>query len=220
MLHLDDSKNLRYALKLFALKFFSESENTADGGKILRETLPDLKVYPEDGKKLAIDAVSSLIGDAGLKPLERDKKLYLISGFEQASPLVQNKLLKILEEPPEGVYFLIGATTLSPVLDTVKSRVRTLAVPPFSESEIFAALERKGKNPLNAEAAKSCRGIFGVAENITGGGWFEEISSAADEISSVTDAGDIAVTAIKYGETKYKNELPIFQTNEVRVILW
>lgn len=207
MLHLNDAKNLRSALKIFALKFFGLSGEETDGKRLLNESLPDCRVYPEEGKKLTADAITELLGDSALQPLEYDKKLYIISGFNEASALIQNKLLKTLEEPPEGVYFLLGATTLAPVLDTVKSRVKTLTVPPFTENEIYAALERKGTNPLNAEAAKSCAGIFGAAENMVSGGWFKEVSAAAKEICLTSTVGKIGEIAIKYGDIKQKAEL-------------
>ena len=207
MLHFQDAENMRAALKIFALKFFGVNEGDPVGKRILNETFPDLRVFPEEGKKLTVESASLLLADSALKPLEGDRKLFIISGFSDASPLIQNKLLKTLEEPPEGVYFLLGATTLAPVLDTVKSRVKTLTIPPFSESEIFSALERKGSNPLNGQAAESCGGIFGVAENMVNGGWFASVASAAEEICTATEIANAGPSAIKYGDIKYKAEL-------------
>ena len=207
MLHFQDAKNMREALKIFALKFFNVSENDPDGKRILNESFSDLKIFPEEGKKFTADSASALLADCALKPLERDKKLFIISGFNDATPLIQNKLLKTLEEPYDGVHFLLGATSLAPVLDTVKSRVKTLTIPPFSESEIFSALERKESNPLNRQASESCGGIFGVAENMVSGGWFAEVNSAAEEICTTTDIGRVGEVAVKYGDIKYKTEL-------------
>ena len=207
MLHFQDADNMRKALKIFSLRFFGVTESDPVGKRIINESFSDLKIFPEEGKKFTADAASALLADSALKPLEGDKKLYVISGFNVASPLVQNKLLKTLEEPLEGVYFLLGVTTLSPVLDTVKSRVKTLTVPPFSENEIFAALERKGSSPLNRQAAESCGGILGVAENMVSGGWFAEVYAAANEICNTSDVGKIGEVAIKYGDIKYKTEL-------------
>ena len=207
MLHFNDAKNLRLALKIFATRFFGLDGEEVDGKRLMNETLTDCRIYPEEGKKLTADAVSELLADSALQPLERENKLYIISGFNEASALLQNKLLKTLEEPPRGVYFLLGATTLAPVLDTVKSRVKTLSIPSFPEAEILKALERKGANPLNADAAKSCGGIFGQAENMVGGGWFKEILSAAREICTTTDIESVGAVALKYGDTKYKTEL-------------
>ncbi|MDE5788997.1 MAG: hypothetical protein K2H78_01130, partial [Clostridia bacterium] len=120
MLYFADERNLRSALKIFALKFFGESKDTRGGRLILSEGLPDLKVYPQPDKKLTAADAAAIVEDAALKPLEYDRKLYIISDFNNASPIFQNKLLKVLEEPPAGVHFLLGATSLSPVLDTVK----------------------------------------------------------------------------------------------------
>ena len=207
MLHFQDADNMRDALKIFALKFFGVTERDIIGKRILSESFSDVRIFPEEGKKFTADAASALLADSALKPLEGDKKLYIICGFSDASPLIQNKLLKTLEEPAEGVYFLLGTTSLAPVLDTVKSRVKGLSIPPFSENEIYAALERKGSNPLNRQAAESCGGILGVAENMVNGGWFAEVSAAAREICNTTEPGKIGEVAIKYGDTKYKAEL-------------
>ena len=207
MLHFQDAKNLRAALKIFALKFFGVTEADPDGKRIMNETFPDLVILPEEGKKFTADAASALLADCSLKPLEGDRKLYIICGFNDASALIQNKLLKTLEEPCGGVYFLLGATALAPVLDTVKSRVKTLTVPPFSERDIFLALERKGQNPLNKKAAESCGGIFGVAESMVTGGWFAEVDAAAQEICATLDIGKAGEVAAKYGDIKYRAEL-------------
>ncbi|MDE6504705.1 MAG: hypothetical protein K2L42_02410 [Clostridia bacterium] len=207
MLNFPDVKNLKSALMLFALKFFGAQENSPLGARILNGSYSDLKVYPADDKKLTAEAVSEILDDCAMRPVEGRKKLYVISGFDTASALLQNKLLKTLEEPLEGVHFLLGACSLAPVLDTVKSRVRILEIAPFTEVQIFAALERQAHREINASAAKSANGILGVAENMALGGWFGEILKAAKEICSVTRVGEIGAVAAKYGDTKYKNEL-------------
>ncbi|MDE5943443.1 MAG: hypothetical protein K2H30_04460, partial [Clostridia bacterium] len=207
MLDFADPVNLRGVLKLFALEFFGLDENSADGKRLLGGSLADCRIYPDEDKKIAADGIAEILDESAMKPVERDKKLFIICGFEQASALLQNKLLKTLEEPNEGVYFLLGVTNLAPVLDTVKSRVKKLTIPPFSEEEIFAALQRAGENPLNADAAKSCGGILGAAQNMVRGGWFKEVVSAAREICTTAKVQDIGAVAIKHGDTKYKTEL-------------
>lgn len=207
MLYFADQYNLRNALKLFALKFFGADENGRDGRLILSEGLADMKIYPAGDKKLTADVAAAIVDDAALKPLEHTRKLYVICGFESASPIFQNKLLKILEEPPEGVHFLLGATSLSPVLDTVKSRVKLLEIPPFTAQEIYNALERSGSNERNREVAKECGGILGVAENMLRGEWFSEVRVAAEELCSASTLSKAVSAAGKYGDFKYKKEL-------------
>lgn len=205
MLHFADLKNLRTALKIFAAEFYN-----ADGAlaaRIQNESFTDLTVYPAEGKKISVDGVSEIIEDSAMRPVEGDKKLYIITSFEGASALVQNKLLKTLEEPLPGIYFLLGVTTLAPVLDTVVSRVKMLEVPPFTADEVFEVLEREGANPHNLAAAKSCNGVLGDAQNMVSGGWFKEVQEAAWEICSVNKVSQIADAVKKYGEIKYREEL-------------
>ncbi|MDE7379824.1 MAG: hypothetical protein K2N14_02115 [Clostridia bacterium] len=207
MLYFPDERNLRTALKLFALQFFGADAEDRNGRLILTESLSDLKVYPAPDKKLTADAAASIVEDAVLKPLEYDRKLYIISAFDQASAIFQNKLLKVLEEPPAGVHFLLGATSLSPVLDTVKSRVKTLEIPRFTEGEILSALNRSGKNELNGAAAEACGGILGIAQDMLHGSWFGEVTKAAGELCYAVTTGKAAAAAVKYADCKYKREL-------------
>lgn len=207
MLYFPDERNLREALKLFALDFFGASENDRNGRLILGESLADLKVYPLPEKKLTAEAAGDIIDDAALRPLEYGRKLFIISDFHNASPIFQNKLLKILEEPPEGVHFLLGAATLAPVLDTVKSRVKMLEAPLFTPAQIYAALERSGKNANNRRAAEACGGVLGVAQNMVSGGWYAETVAAAEEICFASTVESAVSAAMKYGDFKYKREL-------------
>lgn len=207
MLYFADERNLRSALKFFALEFFGAQKEDRNGRLIISEGLPDLKVYPRAEGKLTADAASAIVDDSALKPLEYDKKLYIISDFQTASPIFQNKLLKVLEEPPAGVHFLLGTTSLAPVLDTVKSRVKLLEVPLFTPAQIFGALERSGKNELNAQVAEASGGVLGVAQDMLGGGWYEEVNGAAKEICAADSVKKATAAALKYGDFKYKREL-------------
>lgn len=207
MLCFNDPKNMREALKIFALAFFGVDENSSVGSRILHESFTDFKIYPEADKKFNTEAVSEILNDCAMKPVEGKRKLYCICGFESAPALLQNKLLKTLEEPLEGVYFILGAASLASVLDTVKSRVKLLEIASFSEEQIYSALERKRPSAVNRRAAASANGILGAAENLAEGGWFDEIQTAAREICSVTETGAAGPIAVKYGDTKYKNEL-------------
>lgn len=207
MLYYPDGDNLRAALKLFALKFFGAAKDGRDGRLILSEGLPDLKVYPLPDKKLTAESAAAIVEDAALRPLEKDRKLYIISEFQSASPIFQNKLLKVLEEPPAGVYFILGATTLAPVLDTVKSRVKLLEIPPFTPAEIYAALQRISDNPQNRQAAEACGGILGEARNMLSGDWYAQVERAAEDICAAATVEKAAGAAFRYGDFKYKGEL-------------
>jgi DNA polymerase-3 subunit delta' len=207
MLYFSDAVKLRQALKLFALKFFGATKDSRDGRLIEEEGLPDLKIYPAKDKKLAVSDANEVIDDSALRPVEGDKKLYIISDFDSAAPIFQNKLLKILEEPPEGVYFLLGASSLSPVLTTIRSRVKLLEIMPFSDEQILSALKRKGVKEGAEEVAKSCSGSLGRAESMLSSSWWADVNKAARELCQVKTLSEAGEAALKFGDTKYKNEL-------------
>lgn len=203
MLYFADPFNLRAALKLFARNFFPEDKPSQIDG----EGLSDLKIYPSVGEKLTADIATQIVEDSAIRPVRHDKKLYIISDFNEASPVFQNKLLKVLEEPPQGVYFLIGVTSLAPVLDTVRSRVKLLEIPPFTQEEIFCALQRQGSDTRNRAVAESCGGVLGEAENMLKGEWYGEVRRAAEEICAVSTLKEASAAAQKFGDFKYKKEL-------------
>lgn len=80
-------------------------------------TNPDLKYY-EDMK---IDDVRELILAAHESPYISKRKVYIINNIEKSKKEVLNGLLKIIEEPPKNVYFIL-LTKRMDILETIKSR--------------------------------------------------------------------------------------------------
>lgn len=52
-----------------------------------------------------------------------EDEVVIIMGAKKFSDIVQNKLLKILEEPPKNIIFIILANQKAMILDTIKSRL-------------------------------------------------------------------------------------------------
>lgn len=177
-----DQKYLRLFLTECAKAFFADmGERVQD--LIEKESFADCLFYPAKDEKFTADVASAIIDESLLRPWESTKKLFVLDGFSGAAPLVQNKLLKVLEEPPEGVYFLLGAVSEHAVLPTVLSRAKKLTVPPFSEKEAEEALSRThvGEKGLR-EAAAACGGVFSDAEALLEGGG-EEFALAEQFLS-------------------------------------
>lgn len=101
----------------------------------------DAAFYPMKGDSVVVDDVSDLIEKSYIKPLEGEKRFFVIDRGETMSAAVQNKLLKTLEEPPKNVHIIIGATTAYPLLPTVLSRVRRLEIPAFGQEKLINALK-------------------------------------------------------------------------------
>ena len=99
---------------------------------------PDITVIaPEDDKKsITVGQIRDMRQEAFIKPHKAEKRVFLIDGADTMNPQSQNALLKVLEEPPESVMFLLVAQNKAAFLDTVISRcvVLNLSAPEFSKA--------------------------------------------------------------------------------------
>lgn len=102
---------------------------------------PDVIVLPEKDEDFKVDSANRLVEESFIKPLETEKKIFLIRNAESMNTHAQNKLLKTLEEPPKNVIILIGTTSVYPLLPTVLSRVKKFEVQAFSDEKIFSAVK-------------------------------------------------------------------------------
>ncbi len=69
-----------------------------------------------------VDNVRNIIEAASFLPLLGTKKIYLVDEAHMLSKAACNAFLKILEEPPTSVFFILATTDPQKIPDTVKSR--------------------------------------------------------------------------------------------------
>jgi len=69
-----------------------------------------------------VDNVRQIIEASTLLPLLGRKKIYLIDEAHMLSKAAFNAFLKILEEPPASVFFILATTDEHKIIDTVRSR--------------------------------------------------------------------------------------------------
>ena len=159
-----DADYLRLLLKTFAAVLYPDARTDA---LIARESFADCHIYPPVGQKYTVDIASAIVEESAMQPVEGGKVVFLLDAFHTAMPIVQNKLLKILEEPPAGVFFLIGAVSEHAVLPTVLSRAKKFFIEPFSEQQIEDALRRTHVRDERVKAAAAASGgIYSSAEKL------------------------------------------------------
>jgi len=73
-----------------------------------------------------------------------------------------NKLLKNLEEPPVGTFFLLITHRPARLLPTIRSRCRTLRFPVLRDDQLAALLVEAGLSP-DPGAIAAAEGSFGAA---------------------------------------------------------
>ncbi len=69
-----------------------------------------------------VDSVRQIIESCSYMPVSGGKKIYLIDEAHMLSKAAFNAFLKILEEPPESVVFILATTEMHKIPDTVRSR--------------------------------------------------------------------------------------------------
>lgn len=79
-----------------------------------------------------VDNVRQIIETASYVPLMGQKKIYLIDEAHMLSKAAFNAFLKILEEPPETVLFMLATTELKKIPETVLSRCFQLTFNPIN----------------------------------------------------------------------------------------
>ena len=78
-----------------------------------------------------------------LKAYESDYKIIIIWFPEKMTDEGANKLLKLLEEPPEKTVFLLVSEEPEYLLTTIRSRTQLLAVLPIADEDLMLALQAK-----------------------------------------------------------------------------
>lgn len=69
-----------------------------------------------------VDNVRQIVDAASLLPIMGRKKVYLIDEAHMLSKAAFNAFLKILEEPPVSVLFILATTDPEKIIETVRSR--------------------------------------------------------------------------------------------------
>lgn len=92
--------------------------------KIEAESHPDVKfIEPEkDAGPIKIEHIRDIREDAHIISNEGGYKFYIITNGERLTVQAQNAFIKILEEPPKNVIFIICTEFLSSLISTVRSR--------------------------------------------------------------------------------------------------
>ncbi len=105
--------------------------------KITRKIHPDITLIctqEEKTKSIKIDDIRNIRQDAYIIPNEGHYKIYIISDGDYITVQAQNALIKILEEPPKNVIFIILCSSVLNLLDTVRSRSQHFIIDKESKS--------------------------------------------------------------------------------------
>lgn len=91
---------------------------------------PDVQVIKlkKPYKSIRVDDIREMKLDSYLSPNESEYKVYIISDGNLLNEQAQNVFLKILEEPPSHVKFIILCQSRFSMLETIRSRVQVYSM--------------------------------------------------------------------------------------------
>jgi DNA polymerase-3 subunit gamma/tau len=89
-----------------------------------------------------VDTIRSIIDNAYMLPIISEKKVYIIDEVHMLSKAAFNACLKIMEEPPKNVHFILATTELHKVIETIRSRSIILHYKPIA-TDILASYLKK-----------------------------------------------------------------------------
>lgn len=135
----------------------------------LNKTHADISyISPEASRKsktVSIDQIRELAKDAYIKPNDGAAKVYIFENADKTlSEVVQNAFLKLLEEPPRGVYFILLCQSSRALLSTIISRCSVINLGGNTEpdSEAVQAAEAIAEgilSPREYELLKALRAL-------------------------------------------------------------
>lgn len=93
-----------------------------------------------------IDTVREIRKQSQLKSLESPCRVWLIDECHKLTNDAQNALLKILEDTPKHIYFILCTTDPHKLLKTIQGRCSQFAVKPLGERDMFRLLRKVVKD--------------------------------------------------------------------------
>lgn len=132
--------------------------------------------------QIGVDEALEIVKSLSLKSYEGGYKVMIIWMAEKMNTPCANKLLKLIEEPPEKTIFILIAEDEEQIINTIRSRCQILNFPPLAEEAIAEALVKnyhieksvatKIAHQANGNYNKACDLIYQDSEDIQFEKWF------------------------------------------------
>lgn len=135
------------------------NEKKYAGEKLLGEKLthPDIGEVSKESDRVqfGVNPIRIMRNEAFIVPNEADVKVYILSDAHLLNAQAQNALLKILEEPPAYICFILECSSSSILLPTVRSRSVVFNLGPQENSDGFSSKKREKAAKAATDIAKA-----------------------------------------------------------------
>lgn len=142
----------RAAARAFAGDLLAHEHDVAGDGEAAArarslargEQHPDLIVVERVGASISKDQAVDIVTRASRSAVEGSRKVLVLDEFHLLTAEVAPRLLKTIEEPPPGTFFVVLAEELPPDLITIASRCVRVDFVPLTTEVVAATLEAEG----------------------------------------------------------------------------
>lgn len=156
--------------------------------KVFAGSHPDLEVIRTEKASIGVDEIRSIQEKIIIKPIESNKKVFIIAQADKMTAQAQNCLLKTLEEPPPYAVLILCVSNSNAILKTIQSRCIRIKFDSYSDEEVKSIIAMSGISGSSKEldfAAVFSQGIVGKAFSILSEDFLklrEEVLTALTEI--------------------------------------
>ena len=183
-----------------ALNLFCRGEGERPCGhcaqctKVQKGIHPDIFEYtaPDRANAFHIETVRDVRRDAFMQPNEADYKVFILGNCQSMSVAAQNAILKILEEPPAYVLFLLTVTNKSAMLETVLSRCVTVTLDGVPAPQGAEYLCERDATLAYEDALNACEvwgGNIGKAAESLADGKLSKVNRLVNEMADALLSG-------------------------------
>jgi DNA polymerase-3 subunit delta' len=108
--------------------------------KVLRRAHPDVHMVAPEGAQILVSQIRRLRDEAHRSPFEGRTKIFIVEDAERMNPAAASALLKVLEEPPGDVVFVLVTAAPEDLPPTIVSRCRRIDFSPLGPAAIRTIL--------------------------------------------------------------------------------
>jgi len=136
----------------FARRLLGEESDPDLAGRVRALSEPRLALvrrgWDDKAKRLktriTVDEVRKLRSFLSMSAADGGRRVIILDAADEMNANAANAILKLLEEPPRDVVFLVICHNPSGLLPTIRSRCRTLRFDPLTAEDLGAAIEGAG----------------------------------------------------------------------------
>lgn len=174
---------------------------------------PDITEYGGDGsaRSFHLDTLLGIREDAYVLPNEAPRRVFLLADAQNMTERAQNALLKVLEEPPAHVLFLLTCESRAQLLSTIQSRTVTLSLGPVTAEDALPLLQQELPEQTPEELTRALS-LFGgsigqTLEGLRDGEYQQVLSHLSEMIHALTAPDELPLLKLTASLSRDKARL-------------